>query len=353
MPSLPFNTTSLSIITGILIYLMWQLNFFVLLSMGYPPGVSFTDSLVNVAMLTIANMAISQTFKYYHPSPAQFWLILVVGAVMAILFTIAAKLLLGVLLSHNPQYLQFLDGSTGLRMMFALLLLECMIILNLLWNMLSREISNRNRQEETLTLAREAELYKLRQQLQPHFLFNSLNSINALVGSQPQEARKMIEQLSTFLRSTINRKEEELVPLEEELDQINRYLAIEKLRFGHRLQTTVTMEENCRDAVLPPLLLQPVVENAIKFGLYDTIDDVMIGIEAACGDGFLEIKVRNPFDASTSGGRKGTGFGLPAVQRRLYLLFGRQDLLVVNSSDDIFTTTIKIPQNYVKGAANR
>ena len=142
------------------------------------------------------------------------------------------------------------------------------------------------------------------------------------------------------------------MPLAEEMEQINRYLEIEKLRFGHRLQTEILVNDNCIDAVLPPLLLQPIVENAIKFGLYDTIGEVTIRLNSNCMDGFLTIEVTNPFDPGTSPARRGTGFGLSAVQRRLYLLFGRQDLLQSGALNNLFTTTINIPQHYVQGNSN-
>ena len=96
--------------------------------------------------------------------------------------------------------------------------------------------------------------------------------------------------------------------------------------------------------MLPAMLLQPVVENAIKFGLYDTTGDVMIKINAKKADAHLELIVENPFDAETAQPLKGTGFGLASIQRRLYLLFARSDLLITEKTTDHFITTIKIPQ---------
>src|SRR5690606_14447843 len=122
-------------------------------------------------------------------------------------------------------------------------------------------------------LAREAELSKLRQQLQPHFLFNSLNSISALAGTRPEEARKMIHQLSDFFRSTLKKESQKLIPFSEELEHLTLYLEIEKVRFGHRLRTDVTCSNEALMYRIPPLLLQPIVENAIKFGLYDTLGE--------------------------------------------------------------------------------
>jgi len=353
MPTIPYSQLTLKLITGIFIYLLLQLNFFTLLQMGFPFITSLTDSLFNAGLLILGNSAIMHTFRYYQPPAGKFWITLVLAAVFAFLLALAAHLLLPVIIRGDLAYTTLLNRTFGIRTGFAILMVGMMVVLNILWNLLNRQGEAAERAQETLALAREAELFKLRQQLQPHFLFNSLNSINALVGSQPKEARKMIEQLSTFLRATINRKDGELVPLAEEMEQINRYLEIEKLRFGHRLQTEIHINENCTEAALPPLLLQPIVENAIKFGLYDTIGEVTIRLSSNCQNGFLTIEVTNPFDPGTSPARRGTGFGLSAVQRRLYLIFGRQDLLRSEALNNHFTTTINIPQHYVQGNNNR
>ena len=211
--------------------------------------------------------------------------------------------------------------------------------------LVSRELQEaEKRKAATEKMAREAELYNLRQQLQPHFLFNSLNSINALVVARPEQARTMVQQLSDFLRGTLRQDNNQQVPLAEELRQLQLYLDIEKVRFGHRLQVEVEATEECQDMKLPALLLQPVVENAIKFGLYDTVGETTIKLKAAAVDSQLVITTQNPYDPSTQQPRKGTGFGLDSVRRRLYLLYARQDLLSPSQQDHTFTTTIKIPQ---------
>ncbi|MGH2563597.1 MAG: sensor histidine kinase, partial [Ginsengibacter sp.] len=132
--------------------------------------------------------------------------------------------------------------------------------------------------------------------------------------------------------------------LEEEIQYLRLYLDIEKVRFGHRLQIEIIYTDEALLLKLPSLLLQPVVENAIKFGLYDTIGDVLIKLEAATENNYLKIMVQNPFDPETSQPLKGTGFGLTSIQRRLFLLFGRQDLLQTRKDEANFITTILIPQ---------
>jgi LytS/YehU family sensor histidine kinase len=154
----------------------------------------------------------------------------------------------------------------------------------------------------------------------------------------------MIQQLSEFLRGTLRRNEQEIVPLGEELLQLERYLQIEKVRFGHRLDTSVQQAEDCKEAKLPAMILQPLMENAIKYGLYDTIGTVMIRLEALCTNRQLVIRVQNPYDPDTAPASKGAGFGLSSVQRRLYLLYGRNDLISTTTEGSRFITTLVIPQ---------
>ena len=154
---------------------------------------------------------------------------------------------------------------------------------SLLWYSQREQKEMDERKSEAENLAREAELFKLRQQLQPHFLFNSLNSISALTGSQPEKARHMIQQLSDFLRGTLKKDDQQWNTLEEEIQYLGLYLEIEKVRLAIALQTEMFSATRFFAFKLPALLLQPVVENAIKFGLYDTYGDVLI--TAKCNTG--------------------------------------------------------------------
>ena len=106
----------------------------------------------------------------------------------------------------------------------------------------------------------------------------------------------------------------------------------------------IKCDEASENMKLPPMLLQPIVENAIKFGLYDTIGDITIHIEAKANENYLEVIVENPFDPETSHPKQGTGFGLSSVNRRLFLLFARNDLLQTKTDKNLFITIVKIPQ---------
>src|SRR5690606_25682288 len=139
-----------------------------------------------------------------------------------------------------------------------------------IWNSQKNQNEQEKRRTDAEKLARDAELYNLRQQIQPHFLFNSLNSIVALIGRQPERAKEMVFQLSDFLRGTLRKDDQQLIPLQEEMEHLQLYSEIEKVRFGHRLDIHIDVPEEALKASLPAMIVQPLLENAIKYGLYDT-----------------------------------------------------------------------------------
>jgi len=326
-------------------WLAWAfIHYSVVRNYGLTNVQALADSYISNALLAGCCLLIINNMRYYLPRQEKYWYVLAISFGLASVWLIVTRLLLWAFFQHDDAYLSMVSKSSPVRYGIAFLILGCMATMCLLWFTQKEQKEMDARKLEAEKLAKEAELFKLRQQLQPHFLFNSLNSISALVGSQPEQARKMIYQLSDFLRGTLKKEEQQLVHLEEELQYLELYLDIEKVRFGHRLSTIVDCEENCKLMKLPSLLLQPLVENAIKFGLYDTTDDITIHISAKEKNDYLEVIVENPFDPETSSPKKGTGFGLSSVQRRLYLLFARNDLLETKTENNLFITKVSIPQ---------
>jgi two-component system LytT family sensor kinase len=312
-------------------------------SFGFIWYIAFTDGLVNTILLAAACWLINNNLRYYQPGKGSYINILIWCAALAIICSVGCRWILP-LLTTGDAFLQFLINSVYLRGFIDFLAIGWMAMISIIYYSQIDQKENEKRKSEAEKLARDAELYNLRQQLQPHFLFNSLNSINALIGFKPDEARRMIHQLSDFLRGTLKKDDQLQVPLTDELTHLNLYLDIEKVRFGHRLQTEISCDAQSGTALLPSLLLQPIVENAIKFGLYDTTGDVVVSIRAEMEGNFLILMVQNPYDPQTSRPKQGTGFGLRGVQRRLYLLFARNDLIETHANDNIFTTIIKVPQ---------
>lgn len=304
-------------------------------------AIAIQDAVISNLVLGLAGYEMMLIQRHYQPRQS---LGVVWSIGLAFGCTYFIKWILGMVLDDEPEYLKFVEQWWIVRGLFAWLMISFITAITWMWFYIREQQEQQLRNADAEKLMREAELASLRQQLQPHFLFNSLNSISALAGTRPEEARRMIQQLSDFLRGTIKRDDLQMIDLQEELHHLNLYLEIEKVRFGHRLTTSIESSDDALKLRLPSLLLQPIVENAIKFGLYDTTGEILISIHANADAGALHLKVENPFDPTTAQPRQGTGFGLSSIQRRLYLLFGRNDLLKTHQRENTFITEVRIPQ---------
>lgn len=315
-----------------------------LTNFGLTNAETLLDSLISNTLLALCCLLVFNNMRYYLPRQEKYWFVLIISVVISIIWLFVINLILKISFKDDSNYQIFLTRSLSIRFGVSFLMVSCMSMLSLLWYTQEEQKMTEARKTEAEKLSREAELFKLRQQLQPHFLFNSLNSISALTGTQPEKARHMIQQLSDFLRGTLRKDDQQWSSLKEELEYLQLYLDIEKVRFGYRLQTEINCEEAAMEMKLPSLLLQPVVENAIKFGLYDTVGSVTIGIYAKKAANVLQVTIQNPFDPETSQPLQGTGFGLASIKRRLFLLFARNDLLQTETNNDLFITKLSIPQ---------
>lgn len=331
--------------TYTIVWLTWIIvQSFILSYIGLGMKQAIIDSVVSNIFTAGLGIILYNILQYYQPENDNFVYLRLWALFLAVADITIVNEVLKYIYYDDEQYLKVLHQSLPIRLCFVFLMLAIITLLTWVQYYYINVQETMERNANTETMVREAELSKLRQQLQPHFLFNSLNSISALAGSKPEEARKMIQQLSDFLRGTLKKDDQQLVTLNEELQHLNLYLEIEKVRFGHRLNTEIHCDESLNGLILPSLLLQPIVENAIKFGLYDTTDDVLIEIYTRLERNELVVEVKNPFDPTTASPKKGTGFGLTSVQRRLYLLYARNNLVKSQSQEKHFTTTIHIPQ---------
>jgi sensor histidine kinase YesM len=332
---------SVSYVLGWSFFTLIQIK--LLQDLGIDTSIAWVDSCISSITLALISYLIINNMRYYLPGKERYWYVFVLSLAMSGVWLLIVRVILWIWFKENINYQQFLSQTSNVRYAISFLFIGCITMVSLLWYTQKDATEVKEREQETLQLAKDAELFKLRQQLQPHFLFNSLNSISALAGSQPEKARHMIQQLSEFLRGTLKKEDQVSNSLQEEIDYLELYLDIEKVRFGHRLDTLISVSDEAAKLHLPALILQPIVENAIKFGLYDTTEAVTISIHAEAVPSALRIVVSNPYDAETSNVGKGTGFGLSSIQRRLYLIYGRNDLLKTSTSENIFTCSIEIP----------
>lgn len=279
----------------------------------------------------------------YLPKAGAFQMVIGLGLLLAFAAQWTSHQALIRILPNEVDYIAFLTKSTPIRWVIGFVIITATgatQVFYLRWRDLA-EVEARN--TDTQVLAREAELQKLQQQLQPHFLFNSLNSINGLILVQPDQAQHMVQQLSDFLRLTLKRADEPWVTLGQELDYLESYLSIERVRFGHRLTVSLQVSDSARTFTIPTLILQPLLENAIKFGLYGTTGKITIELNALELQNQLQIEITNPYDSDMQP-PAGSGFGLTGLKRRLYLLYARNDLMTTRSYENKFSVHLVIPQ---------
>jgi LytS/YehU family sensor histidine kinase len=160
---------------------------------------------------------------------------------------------------------------------------------------------------------------------------------------EPGKAQEMIIKLSEFLRYTISNKEEKLTTLDREIGNISRYLDIEKIRFGKRLNVKQEINEACINLKLPGLILQPLLENAVKYGVYESIEESVIEMICSCNSTALSIVIRNAWDPDYQS-NKGEGIGLKNIRSRLRILYNRDDLLNIRKDHKTYEVNIIFPQ---------
>ena len=224
-----------------------------------------------------------------------------------------------------------------------------MYVGTLIWTMIYVRITERHAQQQReiqMQLAlRAAELRALEAQINPHFLFNCLNSIRGLVVEDPQKAQDMITRFATLLRYNLNRDSRHTVPLAAEAEVVNDYLALEKVRFEDRLRLNVAIDPAAASLLVPPMILQTLVENALKHGIARLPQGGDLQIRASAHNGTLVLEVENTGELTES--RSGdTQVGLNNIRERLRILYGdRASLALRNSENGHVVATIQIPKD--------
>jgi two-component system sensor histidine kinase AlgZ len=211
----------------------------------------------------------------------------------------------------------------------------------LLASEISREAERREMQARVL--ARDSELKALKAQVNPHFIFNSLHSISALTAIDAAKAREMCIALADFLRATLGLGEKASIPLSDELSLVHSFLSVEKVRLGSRLNLEETIAPETLQCLVPPLLLQPLVENAVSHGIANLTGGGSVRLEIAQnGTGDISILVENNFDPDMPP-RRGTGSGLRNVRQRLDTRYGSRATFDVRTEGDRFRVALSFP----------
>jgi two-component system, LytTR family, sensor kinase len=210
---------------------------------------------------------------------------------------------------------------------------------------IARDRERTRRQHELEVAARDAELLALKAQFQPHFVLNALNSLLALIDSDPALARTMVVRLADLMKSVFERADLDLVPLERELDLVRAYLDVERIRLGTRLSVSFDVEDAARGVLVPPFLLQPVVENAVKHGVAPFAGPGRVAVTALVADRLLRVTVRDHAVRPNHSRApvRGTGRGLLITRRRLDGAYGERYQMTFATEADGASVAIELP----------
>lgn len=329
------------LVSGIHATVLW-------LASGQEVGIAVSDSLVFNFLFAGIALGLWYSIRYYDFNKAGISDRLLTHLLTA-LIVLGAWLGVGYLIMKNiwPDHLDyqsFLTDSLPWRGISGMFFFFLIIMIYYLY-INSEDRKARIGKESTLRLqVKEAEIDRLKAQINPHFLFNSLNSVSSLINSQPEQAREMLIRLSGFLRYALENRHNNLTSFESELENIRYYLEIEKVRFGQRLQFDFSVPEECLTMTIPHMILQPLVENSIKHGVYESTEPVKIELKAFCQHNTsLMVEISNDFDPEAPP-RKGKGIGLINTRNRLFLEYNCDNCLSVKRTANRFTIKLTIPQ---------
>jgi two-component system LytT family sensor kinase len=311
-------------------------------------NIGIIDSILSLLIYSGIALSLWYPFSFFNSSktavPVLIGNLVASGALSVTLWALITKFIMQSILPEGNNYQAYWDSTFSYRIGTGVFIYGLIILTYYLFISLTN-LSEKNAKEARLeSLVKETELKMLRSQINPHFLFNSLNSISSLTVTDPEKARTMVVKLSDFMRYALSRKDEQPVSLQSELDNIRLYLEIEKVRFGDKLTTEENIETNCLDFKLPVMLLQPLYENAVKHGVYESTETVRIITEIKILERYLVITIKNNYDTAPAL-RKGTGTGLLNVTRRLELFYGNKASMKTTKENNIYTVTLYIPSD--------
>ena len=269
------------------------------------------------------------------------------------------RLLLAIVLLSASNYmyrvgvayaLNLFDFSREFTFLFVFFDITASLSLYIVWALfyfMYHYVENYNSTLKFEAAINEIELNRLKSQLNPHFIFNALNSIRALVDENPQKSKIAITQLSNILRNSMHMDKKKLIPFEDEMQTVRDYLALEIIRFEERLQTDIRISAPAYQFEVPPLMIQTLVENGIKHGISNLVAGGLLQIDAHVVNACLSIKIRNSGQIVDKEESKKEGYGIANTQQRLNLIFGKAaSFRIYNENDSFVMTEVLIPKSF-------
>ena len=331
---------------GLIVWIIASVLLVVVHTLLFSINVDFTRSLVDgiisvlVAMLLSVALWFPTEALYKSQKKTLSFVIEIISLILVLVFLwlIISEALLSLIydwdiLLDNSIYYKLFEG------IFVFLLIFLFYYLFLTQDDLAEK---QIRETELEMLLRDNELKMLRSQINPHFLFNSLNSVSSLTMTDSEKAREMVVKLSEFMRYALNKRDDMPQLLSEELYYAKLYFDIEKVRFGDRMVIENKIDESLVNVKVPSLILQPIYENAVKHGVYENTSQVVISTEIKSEDGYAVITITNNFDPEGVP-QRGTGIGLKNISRRLELSYGSKASFYTSKENDLFVAKMMIP----------
>lgn len=308
--------------------------------------ISIPDTLLSLFILSVLVLSLWYPFNYVSRDFGKIHVLIfnliLTGAIAIALSVFITRSVIQFVVPEKTLYDEFWRNTIPYRTGISVFIYILAVLTYYLFINLSNLSEKKAREAKLESLVKETELKMLRSQINPHFLFNSLNSVSSLTLTRPEKAREMVIKLSEFMRYALSKKDEQEVSLKNELENLGLYFDIEKIRFGDKLLTEENIDPRCLELKLPVMILQPLYENAIKHGVYESTGTVTIKTEIKKSEGYMLISISNNYDPSPSSG-KGTGTGLINVEKRLALFYGEKALIKTSAENNVFKVTLFIP----------
>ena len=333
----------------LLIWLAISLVHFVLVyfESSFSAGVVITDSLVSSFVASLLGLSMWFSLRYGmserdRKSYEIGMIHLATALVLLLLWVGVSYLVLVMVFPSSQDYLGFFRESLLFRFIGGLFFYSLLVLFYYLMIYYQNIKEKRENENRLNILVKEAEIENLKTQINPHFLFNSLNSVSALTMANPEKAQEMVIMLSELLRYSVNGTKHRFVEMRKEVETMQKYINIEKIRFGEKLNVSLEMEEECADVFLPPMILQPLIENAIKYGKGQSGDYSYVEIEIQKQYDHCRITIRNNYDSEFVS-NAGEGIGLKNIQKRLQIIYERNYAFETHDDGKEFRAIMQLP----------
>ncbi len=276
--------------------------------------------------------------------PKKWWLLVITVFSIVVLYNLADSAIAEWTKNYDPKSKKLsIEQRFLVNLIFDSPLILLWIAIYYVWHYVEIGTKNEIQKVRLESLVKELELKTIKSHINPHFIFNALNSIRALVDENPERARTAITELSNILRSSMQAEKMETVPFERELNIVKDYLALEHIRFEDRLVIEYDIDEDTLDQPVPPMMLQTLVENAIKHGIGKQKNGGVVKVISDYRDNHHELIVQNTGRLNDNGGNS-DGFGINSTRNRLKLLFGgKATFSIRNTENDMVEATVKMP----------